>query len=203
MRKFGPKALLRLSAGTTLLGAQLAAVAKFLPGAQPVVVTGFEAERVHKELPPGVMAVENESYDDFNVGRSLELGCRVCVRPRLLVLYGDLVLGESFLDGVPRRGSWAFLGVGGREEVGTNVSRGRVETFSYAAQGPKWAQAVLLDGEELACFKQGLRINRDRMGHELLNWVLERNGVIRSHPAGPFREVDSVQDLNAAREWVS
>jgi hypothetical protein len=95
------------------------------------------------------------------------------------------------------------LGQGGKEEVGTNVVRGKVETFSYAAQGPKWAQAVLLDGEELDCFRQGLKAHRDRMGHEILNWVLARNGVLRSHPAGPYREVDSMSDLNAAREWVS
>jgi hypothetical protein len=120
MRKFGPKSLLRLTAGTTLLDAQLAAVGRFLPGAQSVVVTGFEAERVHKELPPGVMAVENELYDDFNVGRSLELG------------------GPRLRPPPPPR---PVRGPGpGRHLPGGGAAEGLVGLFGAGGQGRGWHQ---------------------------------------------------------------
>jgi hypothetical protein len=203
MRKLGPKALLSLSAGTTVLGAQLAAFARDLPGSQPVLVVGYESERVIREVPPHVMVVENELYEDCGIGRTLEIGCRVCVRPRLLVVYGDLVLGPSFLHNLPRSGSWAFLGEGRGEEVGANVVRGRVEAFTFAQKELKWSQAVLLDGEELDCFKHTVKNYRDRLGHELLNHIIDRGGVIRMRRAGEFREIDSTADLARAREFFS
>jgi hypothetical protein len=201
MRQLGPKALYRLPGGGTVLSRLLGLVRDRLPASQPVVVAGFEADRVFRALPPGVMGVENELYDDYGVGRSIEVGARVCVRPRLLIVYGDLLFTEAFLADLPPKGSWAFLAERDRAEVGATVVRGRVEAFNFAVPSPKWAQAVVLDGPELVLFRDLLPASRDRLGHEILNLVIDRGGEIRGFsPECLLEEIDDRSDLKRVQE---
>jgi hypothetical protein len=205
MKSYGPKALIEVGSGQTVLGRQLAVLGRVFPGADIVVVVGFEAERVVRHLPGGVRVVENECYEATNVARSLEIGLRSSACKAALFVYGDLVFNAATFEGLPRDRSSVLVDQAGwfRDgEVGCNVVDGLAAHFDYGL-ATKWAQVALLTGRELALFRR-LAAGRDKrrhFGYEILNDVLEHDGELAAvrPPKMHIVEIDTSRDIGPAR----
>lgn len=204
MKSYGPKALIEVTPGQTILSRQLRILRDKFPGADIVVVVGFEGERVVRSLPPGVRVVENELFETTNVARSLLMGVRSCSCRRALLVYGDLVFSGETLDGLPDDESFVVVDAGGRMrefEVGVNVVDGAATHFSYGLD-TKWAQIAMLTGRELHLFRRlaAAREKRKFFGYELLNEVLEHSGDLAAvePPGMRIVEVDTSKDIGDA-----
>lgn len=206
IKSLGPKALIELRPGETVLGRQLALVQRVLPLAEVVVVLGHEADRIYRTLPARVRAVESELHETTNVARSLDLGLRATVNQRVLIIYGDLVYNEETLRGLPLRTSCVLVDEGaaqmGEFEVGVTVVDGRVTQFSYGLE-QKWAQIAFLTGAELQSFRRLVRDpdRRRYFGFEVLNDLLEKGGqlvAISLPKTAQLAEIDTVADLERA-----
>lgn len=208
MKSYGPKSLLDLGNGQTVLGRQLEILRRVHPRADVVLVVGYLADKVAQAATPDVRIVENENYYDTGVARSIELGIRACATGRVLVVYGDLVFNEEAVDGFDLRRSSVLVDSrqGVREyEVGTNIVDGAVTTFSYGLP-VRWAHIAYLTGRELALFQNSfvVRERRRYFGYEILNEVVDRGGRLTAQePEGlEVVEIDTTADLSEARRMV-
>lgn len=209
MKSFGPKALIELDHQQTLLGRQLRILKGRFPGADVVVVVGFEGERIVRSLPEGVRVVENENYTDTNVARSLGLALRASSCEAALLVYGDLVFTTAVFAAVPSEGSWVLVdnkGQFGDLEVGCVVQDGMVTNFSYGLP-KKWAQVAMLAGRELTLFRAAVSAaHRKRLfGFEILNKVIDAGGDFTAiePPRLKMVEVDASHDIAAARQLAT
>jgi len=209
MKARGPKALIDIGGGETVLSRQLSMVKKALPNAEVVVVVGYQKDRVIKTLPKDVRWVENPDHEETNVARSLLIGVSDHSAHRVILMCGDLVFGPDFLSSLPAVGSAVVIDENPNHrssEVGCNIDRERVCHFSYGVW-PKWGQAVVLADKELDLYRR--IASRDQcsrwFAYEVLNGIIDAGGVIA--PAYPEKsylvEIDSAQDIDRAKSMVN
>lgn len=205
MKSYGPKALIELKNGETVISRQLELLRGVLPYADIVVVLGFESDKIQRVLPDYVRVVKNEHYETTNVSRSLELGMRASRRQKALVVYGDLVFNENTLVILRNYESSVVVCHNCPErhgEVGVNVVDDKVTTFSYGLP-TKWAHIALLCQPELRLFKKAAsdRMKRKYFGYEVLNEVLDGGGRLSPLISSSIRiaEIDSSKDIENAR----
>jgi CTP:molybdopterin cytidylyltransferase MocA len=199
MRQVGPRSLLRLSTGETVLARQASLARRRWPGARLVVVAGYQSRRVRRSLPKGAECVADPDYERGTPTRSLSLGLAGATG-RVVVVYGDLVFARDFLACVPDTGSAVLLEPPAPNRPcipGAAVCRGRVCRLDFGLR-PRWAQTFVLEGRELELFRQE---SRDHLfPWEVLNAVLDRGGVLQAvHASSCPVDVDCPRDLIATR----
>jgi hypothetical protein len=190
--------------GETILGRQLRLLRQEQPLARIVVVAGYGATDIARDLPNHVSLVVNQDYETTGVVRSIALGARARPSRRLLVVYGDLVFAPQAVALLAGQARTSVL-VGDGEGVGAVVQDERVTHFSYGLPN-KWQQMALLVGDELEGF---LELSwQPRWGrccaHELFNLVITRGGEFLplSSPMEVI-DVDGYKGLQSARKLVA
>jgi choline kinase len=212
MKSYGPKGMIPLVKGQTVLSRQVSLIKADLPSGEILVVLGFQAERVKRSLGGvKVKTLINEDYENTNVVHSISLGLEQARHRRVIIVYGDLVFTPGMLDSIPRQGSFALIDNTTEElslrksEVGMNIVNGRVTHFAYGVW-PKWAQVLALSGKELAMFRQ-YSARRDRrmyFGFEILNEIIDRGGIIEAvETDATIMEIDTSKDIGPARKLVA
>jgi len=213
MRSYGPKSLLALGDGRTVLRRQIDLSRAAFPGSDVCVVVGYESERVIRSLPAGVRSVENELYDDTSVVRSILLALRASTASRALIVYGDLVFDPTLLGGLSQLApeeSAAIIDNRGKlpkHEIGATIDKatGRVAHFNFGLPN-KWCHIALLAGRELSLFRSiAARTDRQNLlAWEVLNEVLERGGELSAIDSNgsPSLIIDTSKDIERAREMT-
>lgn len=206
MKTKGPKALIGLGDGETVLSRQIGLARKSFPKAEIVVVVGHCGDKVIKALPSDIRHAVNENYEDTNVARSFLIGIESCPSDRVVLICGDLVFGTNFLGCLNRQGSVVAVDTRKehrRGEVGVNLDNGFVAHFTYGAY-PRWAQTAALEGKELELYRKVAAQDRCArwFAYEVLNSVVDRQGRLLA--VCPSRtslvEIDQVQDVAFARK---
>ncbi len=205
MKSYGPKPLIELRAGETVIDRQIRILTATFPHADITVVLGHEIDRVVQSLPSFVKVVENERHAETNVLRSIGMGLRVADHDSVLVVYGDLVFNEAAVAGFVLPHSTLLVDGRGQiadEGVGATVVDGRVTQLGYGL-ATKWAQVMLLTGQEMSMFEKISLMPDRRMhfGFEALRSVIEEGGSFRAiEPReGRLVEIDSAKDIERAR----
>jgi hypothetical protein len=205
MRSYGPRPLLALGGGQTVLGRQIDLARECLGVGGVVVVAGEQADRYHERARREFALVENERHAETGVARSIALGLRAVTTQAALVVYGDLVFNRATLTGFPTHRSAVLVADGAPGDPGVGVTvnaRGDAEHFDYGLP-LKWGQVVLLAGEELRLFRRLAADPRRHpmLGFEVLNDVVDRGGRFFAHraPGSEVVEIDRVSDLAVAR----
>lgn len=209
MKSYGPKSLIELRRGETVLSRQIGILSKRFPLADIIVVAGFDADKIYRHVPKFVRMVVNEYHEETNVVRSLDLGLKACIAERVLLVYGDLVFNDKTFADAPTEESWALIDppTQGKTqlnslEVGVTLFNHEVTRFAYGLD-VKWGQIVFLCGAELQLGRR-LASEKDRhrcFGFELLNAVLDKGGRLVSHsPRGmKLAEIDCSKDIEIAK----
>ena len=208
MKSRGPKGLLRLGHGITILERQIRMILKVHPESEIVVVAGFEYEKVRDELwgQFPVRFICNYEYETTNVIHSVGLGLDACLPGRLLIIHGDLVFNQQTITGLAGEAS-SLLIVDNQlspEEVGICAPEGIVMTLSYALDS-KWGQMAFLRDDELKIFQEAIRTHRMASQwflYEAINYVISKGGIFHAHnPHGAkIVEVDKYSDLTKAKQ---
>jgi choline kinase len=205
MKSYGPKALIPLHNGETVLSRQIKLVRSVYSQAEIIVVVGFEAEKIRKTVDYNIKVVYNDAFEITNVARSIYLGLSASNCDNTLIIYGDLVFNTSALIPCTSNSSRALVdsqGRFGKTEVGVTVIDGKISTFSYGLP-VKWGQMVYLQGNEVELFKK-LLSNKKTVkffGFEILNVMLNNGGILQAiEPPGlQIAEIDTSKDIETAR----
>jgi choline kinase len=205
MKSYGPKALINLSNGETVISRQIKLIKQIYPEVDIVVVVGFEADKIRKELPQNIVTVHNQKFEETNVAYSIKLGLTKLQNSALLIVYGDLVFNEETLQGLLLEESMIVIDKNaqiGKDEVGVTIVDNYVTRFSYGLP-TKWAQIAYLTGKELELFNKHVNIkNREKFfGFEILNEILESNGKLKAIeiPNMKIAEIDTSKDIDNAK----
>jgi choline kinase len=215
MKSYGPKALIHIN-GKTVIQRQLDILQKVYPSAEVIVVLGFEADKVRKELPYTVHTVVNNNYETTNVAYSLMLGMCAAKTEKILIVYGDLVFNMDTFAVISKEGPVPTLSDEStviidhksqfdRSEVGVMVINNEVSRFSYGLP-TKWAQIVLLTGQETDIFRKEVKpqFRRKLFGFEVLNEVLNKGGIIKATEPDKMKiaEIDTSKDIEVAKKII-
>jgi choline kinase len=206
MKSYGPKALIELRNGETVIQRQLQTINRLYPAAEVITVLGFEAERVRKELPLHIKVIENHIYEETNVAYSIYLGLSIAQHKHTLIVYGDLVFNDATLEGIDLNASTAIIDTHNRfnkSEVGVTVVNGFISRMSYGLPS-KWAHIVYLTGRELNLFKYCIKTQNARkfFGFEILNQMLDNGGLLKAIEPERMQiaEIDTSKDIEIAKK---
>jgi choline kinase len=208
MKSKGPKGLLILHHGMSVLEKQIRTILKVYPHAEIVVVGGFEYTKIRNELWGNfpVRIVCNSDYETTNVTHSVGIGLDACLPGPLMIVHGDLVFNQQTIKGLAGKQSSLLVADKHLEpgEVGIGHQDGIVTNLSYALE-TKWGQIAYLQGKELLLFQEVIRNNRvSNMWflYESLNYVMSKGGEFLAHqPSGmKITEIDKYNDLKKAKQ---
>jgi choline kinase len=205
MKSHGSKSLIELGGNESVLTRQIGLLRKRYKKAEFIVVVGFQADRLIKQIPEGIKIIENDLYEATSVMRSIGLALRIATNPKVLIVYSDLVFNQAALEGLTKGGSAVLVDSKSNltsEEVGVTIVNGEVTRFSYDLQ-TKWAQILFLTGLELKLFKT-LAFDREKRKiytSEALNAIIEIGGRIKAIEPKKMQivEIDSAKDIEVAR----
>jgi len=97
MKSYGVKSLIQLGK-ETIIQRQLRIIRHVFPNSEIIVISGFQSDRIIKETDNSIIHIENEQYNVSNVAKSIGMGLKAATTSRVLIVYGDLVFGETTLD---------------------------------------------------------------------------------------------------------
>jgi len=207
MKSRGPKGLLPVHHGMSILEMQVRNVLKVYPHADIIIVGGFECHKIREALWGNfpVRIVYNPDYETTNVTHSVAVGINAMLPGPLLLIHGDLVFNIAAIQGLA--GKHSSLLVAGDQlepaEVGIGQQDGVITTLSHALT-TKWGQMAYLQGKELSLFMKAAwndRLSNQWFLYEAINHVIENGGKFLAHQPSNARivEVDRYSDLTKAK----
>jgi NDP-sugar pyrophosphorylase family protein len=204
MRSYNAKPLIRI-AKKTLIQHQLDIINNQWVKNTITIVAGYDANKVMNAVPNKIIKVENESYENNNVVRSIGLGLRANTTDSVIIIYGDLFINSSSLKF--ECGNESFLVVDDKNmdinEIGCTINNNKIEYMRYDTP-MRWAQIAYLTGMELALMKNIAwnPNNKNLYGYEAINIILDRGGQFKSvHiPGAFFRDIDCAKDITYIEE---
>ncbi len=208
MKSRGPKGLLPIQHGMSILEVQIRTILKTYSHADIVVIGGFEYQKMCNALwgKFPVRMVCNPDYETTNVIHSVKIGINAMLPGPLLIVHGDLVFNTSAISGLAGKES-SLLVAGDQlesEEVGIGYQDGFVTTLSYALPS-KWGQMAYLRDNELDLFIKSIkscRLSNQWFLYEALNQVMKEGGRFVAHQPTNSRivEIDRYSDLMKAKK---
>ncbi len=208
MRSFGPRSLIQLTSGKTILEYQISLLKNFFPVSDIIIVTGFEANKLMNKVPHGTICIENERYNDTNVLRSIGMGLRAAVNEHVLIVYGDLVFNSKLLEFPINKSCTLYSheeSIQGDNEVGCTVNNSKLENIFYGLSN-KWIPIVYLQGRELKLMKNiAFDKQKERLyGFEAMNEILGQDGEFDAYcPVGSkCIDIDSSRDLEKVKNVI-
>lgn len=206
MKSKGPKGLLPIHHGMSLLEVQVRTILKVYPHADIIVVGGFEYHKLREALWGAfpIRLVCNPDYENTNVSHSVSIGLDACLPGPVLIVHGDLVFNTTAIQGLAGEES-ALLVVGNKldpEEVGVAHQDGVVTNLSYALNS-KWGQMAYLHGAELKMMYDMIfgKSARQWFLYEALNNIINKGGRFLAHQPNGLKivEIDKYTDINKAK----
>lgn len=201
MKSYGPKCLLQANQKETILEKTIANIKKEYPYSDVIVVVGFESEKIIKSLPHEIRVVENQRYQETNIGESIRLGINAASNKNLLVIYGDLVFNVYSIRDLTSNGPCVVVDSKSRfkeDEVGVTIVDDIVTNFAYGLPN-KWSQIAYVEDESFDLLKFLCSDKRkDKLyPFELLNIIINSGVEIKAkEPKGMLiKEIDSMKDL--------
>jgi choline kinase len=206
MKSYGPKSLLRVHGGVSILERQIKLVWQLYPKADIIVTVGFEAERIINEIKPiyPVRFVFNKDFETTNVVYSINLALKAAIANQLMLVYGDLVFNDKMIRNLGKGNSKVIVDTKGQmreDEVGVVCNNNNAENFAYSID-TKWCQLAYLNTKELKIFEKVVSdyAHKNWFGYEALNKVLSLGGSfeILEPRQGNIIEVDSIKHASKA-----
>jgi len=207
MKSRGPKGLLPVHHGMSILEVEIRTILKVYPHADIVIVGGFEYQKIRNALWGNfpIRIVHNDQYKTTNVTQSIAVGLEASLPGPLLIIHGDLIFNTNTIKGLAGKQS-SLLVVENQldpDEVGIGHHNGIVTTLSYAL-ATKWGQMAYLQNKELDLFRAAVwnyKISNQWFLYEALNHVIDKGGrfVAYQPTHAKIVEIDRYTDLTKAK----
>jgi len=182
MKSFGPKSLLKMPDGATLIQKQIETIQLVFPNAEIILSVGFRADKVIRYIPRGLRVVENQLYETTNYVEEARLGINNAIHDNILLITGDLLFDTTAIDGINFNGSAILIDNHNNlppNEVGVTIVDNIITILAYGISN-LWGQIVFLTGKELKLFRHLIsQPDKARLYiFEVLNQILEQNGKL-------------------------
>lgn len=207
MKSYGPKSLLEINNGVTILDSQLRSIWIAFPNADVIVITGFQYEKFipFKKMYP-VRLVNNPLYDETNMVYSISLGLQTIIGDRILIIQEGIVFNHHTIHNIDNDLSQIVVDVNEEmpdDSVGLVHNNNKVTNLSFGLD-VKWSQIVYLTGYELQLLDTiayDAMSSRHLFLYEAINRIINRNGkfITRSNPLQTVKEIDTAKDIEAVR----
>ena len=206
MKSYGPKPLIELNRGVTILDRQIKIINKFFKKPKIIIVSGFCSDELMDKTSQEFIKLENQVFQETNVVKSISLALRAIDSERVLVVYGDLVFNDAAISSLDISHSCtsASLDDARKQEVGCIIDEnGNLANMMYDLE-LKWNQILYLQGRELELFKTEC-FNRKHSKYftfEIINKVIQNGGKIKCvhDRAIKVMDIDVSKDLTYAKE---
>ncbi len=209
MKSYGPKGLVEIKYGQSILGRQLSLIESSFKNHEVVIVSGFESEKIIRSAPSNAVKVENELYDDSNVCRSVGLGLMAIPEAdNVLLINGDLVFSHKTLSLLDYSTSFIFVEENCMKdgEVGCIINKkNKLESMMYDLP-EKWGQIAFFRRKELELLKE-ITVNKNNkklFTFEVINKIIDRGGsfdCIRNKEI-KIIDVDTSKDIKRAKDII-
>lgn len=206
MKSRGPKALLPINHGMSILEMQIRTLNRVYPNAEILVVVGFEHHKIRKhvwnQFP--VRIIRNSKYQETNVTYSVSLALDAALPGSIMIIHGDLVFDKAAISGLAGKCSSLLIDNDNLEdeEVGILQRDGVVYNLAYGLS-QKWVQMAYLTGRELNLFRNtcfNYEMSNQWFLHETINYVIDKGGkFIAYEPKMKLVEVDKYDDLKKGK----
>lgn len=203
MKSYGPKSLLKIKENKRLIDYQLEAINKVFNNKEIILVGGYQANSVFNHIPDNVIQIENQSYQNTNVSKSIAIGLRAATTQNVIIIYGDLFFTNKTINIEYKNKS--FLCISNEmktEEVGINIYNNNIVSLFYDIV-PKWGQIMYLVGKELSLLKNIVfNSENDKMfGFQIINDIIDNHGSFSSvYLKHPVYDIDTTKDLKHVKE---
>lgn len=208
MTTFGARSLAPIGF-STLLDTQVRTIHSVFPNVEIILVTGFESDRVMNNSPKGIIMVENPSYAETNIARSIGLGLRATTTEKVLLVHGDLYFNKQAINLPFDKESCIVENTSAYikpEEIGFTMGKTYVEQMFYELHN-KWAQIAYFTGTELERLRSitWKKENNHLFSFEVINNIIDKHGRIRVYsPENSMiaYDIDSTKDYNFVLRMV-
>ena len=179
MKTYGAKCLIKIN-DETIIDRQVRLFKRYFSEYEIILTTGFQDQRVRKNIPSQVKTVYNPYYADTNVLHSIDLALQQVTTDKVIIIYGDLVFNGPILKFDRSLSSIIVNDYMKDKEVGCIFNESNLEQVFYNLSN-KWAQILYLTGKELEMFKQVASNpeNHIKFGFEAINEVVDSGGQFR------------------------
>jgi choline kinase len=180
MKSHGTRSLLQITEKACLIDKQIEYVRHVLPGAEIVLVTGFESDKIMNKTPHDVIKVENETYTELETVRDLGIGLRAATKNHVVFLPGHLAFQRDLLKSVCQKSSIVLSeNINETLNVGCCVNDFVVENLHFDLPN-KWTGCAVISGNELDLLRT-FCWNRSKdklLLFEALNHVINKGGKL-------------------------
>jgi choline kinase len=204
MKSYGPKPLIMVGK-STVINIQIDTIRSNIDARDIILICGFRADKLMNETPNSLIKIENESYEDSNVIRSIGMGLRaIRDADTVVVVYGDLVFNSAAIESLNLDQSCVIIDDGhmGPNEVGCIIdNEDNLANMMYDLP-VKWGQIAVFKNYELTLLKELCwdKRNHRKFGFEIINRIIERGGgfeCIRNEDI-KIVDIDTSKDINTA-----
>jgi len=204
MKSYGPKSLIMIGE-STVINIQIETLKNHIDVRDIILVCGFRAEKLMNETPANIVKIENESYEDNNVTRSIGIGLRAIRDTDTAVLvYGDLVFNSAAIESLNLDKSCVVIDTDhmGVDEVGCIIDQqDNLANMMYDLP-MKWGHIAVFKNYELELLKELCwdKRNYRKFGFEIINRILERGGVFECIHNEDIKivDIDTSKDIQTA-----
>ena len=204
MRIHGPKSLIPIQGGKTILSNQLENIKECFRHYEIVLIGGYQIDKLTRDIPKNTKIIYNKNYEKTNVLDSIRLGLEEITTDKVIILYGDLIFNKNCLN-LPFYNSSAIVicNTMQKEEVGCIIENNTIENMFYQLPN-KWAQISYFTGFELYKLKNLCNHDNYRMwfGFEAINTIISMGGKFEALKPEDGRaiDIDSSYDLKYYNE---
>ena len=205
MKSYGPKPLIKVG-DSSIINSQISIIQSLVNVKDIILICGFKAERLMDLTPNAIIKIENESYEDNNVARSIGMGLRAVRKSdTVMIVYGDLVFNSAAIECLDLQRSCIIVGAStmGDAEVGCIVGSDNTLANMMNDLPSKWGQIAVFKGRELELLKELCwdKKNYRKFGFEIINRIIEKGGVFHCVQGDDVKimDIDTSKDIQRAK----
>lgn len=171
---YGPKPLLKMATGDTLIETQVKTIRRDFPDADIILTAGFEAEKIARRVK-GVEIIYDDSYKIYNT-EDIRLALDAAGGDEILYIQGDLIFNKSCLNIINGHSSILLNTVGDMSpsDVGATVIDDYITIMSYGVN-PKWGKMAFFTNRDVLLLKELFRDSKTKnyLMFEIINLLID------------------------------
>lgn len=208
IKSYGPKCLLKLDDGQTILERQLRLISKKYKNAKFHNCIGFENYKILKNKAFKEYNISHTINEQFeNTNNLYSLKCIVdtgAVDSGCFVMHGDIIFDENHLPERPKTTTLYTSQNSDKEKLGINCNNGIAHYIIWESESlNSWAEFCYLDPETIHLLKNYDCQNKEYL-FEFLNILMDKGKEIKVEPFGSeVIDVDLLSDLELANAKFS